>query len=167
VFDRRCQTTGRSEVAYFLAEERNLSGAALDAARADGYRAYQEQYGCLLRRLDGMLTSLETQPHFADATIVIHGDHGPRISAGQYVEGLSDRDMIDNYSALYAIRRPGTESGYDSRKVSVQRLTAEYFSAEGAELGPDDPTVVIDSREVGTVVVRQMPDFQPAGHTQQ
>ena len=114
-----------------------------------------------------MLTSLETQPHFADATIVIHGDHGPRISAGQYVEGLSDRDMIDNYSALYAIRRPGTESGYDSRKVSVQRLTAEYFSAEGAELGPDDPTVVIDSREVGTVVVRQMPDFQPAGHTQQ
>ena len=68
--------------------------------------------------------------------------------------------MIDNYSALYAIKGPGIEPGYDSRKVSIQRLTAEYFSGKTLEeLGPDNPNVVIDSKEQGKVVLREMPDF--------
>jgi len=162
VFDGACQETRTAVVAYFLTEDRKLTGAALDEVRKDGHRDYQEQYRCLVSRLERLLTRLETAPQFEDATIVIHGDHGPRISAGQYVENVSARDMIDNYSALYAIRSPKVKPGYDSRKTSVQRLTAEYFSRPGADLGPDDPTVAIDSKENGRVVVRLMPDFGSA-----
>lgn len=160
VFDAGCRETGTAAVADYLVEIRGLRGAALDRARADGYASYHEQYRCVARTLDSLLSRLDELPHFDDATIVIQGDHGSRISGGQYAETQSERDMIDNYSALYAIRRPGVAPGYDARKTSVQRLTAEYFS--GAVPGPDELTVAMDSKVDGNVVVRPMPDFGAA-----
>lgn len=161
VLDQMCRETGAATVGYFLTEKHNLRGAALDNERAQHYRRYYGQSGCLLRKLDSLLTRLEQAPAFKDATIVIHGDHGSRISAGQYVETISRRDMVDNYSALYAIKAPHITPGIDRRKTSVQRLTAEFFSGRTAQqLGPDVPTVVIDSKNEGTVVVKAMPDFE-------
>jgi hypothetical protein len=91
------------------------------------------------------------------------GDHGARISAGMHVESMSERDMIDNYPALYAIRGPGIEPGYDVRKTSIQRLSAEYFSGKPAEaLGPDELTVSIDRQDAEVAVDRPMPDFGAA-----
>lgn len=161
VFDETCRETGSSVTAFRLGEEGHLSGQALEHARAAGYLAYERQYRCLLMRLDDLLTRIDAQAQFKDATVVVHGDHGARISAGHFAENLSARDLVDNYSALYAIRRPDVEPGYDLRKTSVQRLTAEYFSAE-EELGPDNLTVAIDSRQDGNIVVHPMPDFAVA-----
>ena len=162
VLDESCELTGESVVGYFLSEEHGLTGAALERARVDAYRAYERQYRCVQRLLAAFLTHLEELPEFADATIVIHGDHGPRISAGQYAESVSSRDLIDNYSTLYAIRGPGIEPGYDGLQRSVQRLTAEYFVDDGESLGPDSLTVVVDSKEAGQVVIRSMADLSPA-----
>jgi hypothetical protein len=160
VYDRTCRETGQEVVAYFLKEEQQLTGDGLDLARAAGYEAYIDQYGCLLRKVEQFLATINALETFDDATIVIHGDHGSRISAGQFFENVSDRDLIDNYSALYAIRGPSVASGYDERMTSVQRLTAEYFAPGGTDaLGPDDLTIVIDSREKGQVVIKSMPDL--------
>jgi hypothetical protein len=159
VFDDACRETGRATVAYLLTEERRLRGTALEEARDRGYRDYQAQYRCGLGRMERLLRHLESVPEFADATIVVHGDHGPRISAGQHVESLSARDMVDNYSTLYAVRAPDLEPGYDTRLVSIQRLTAEYFGGEDLERGPAVPTVVVDSEEQGKVEVLPMPSF--------
>ena len=159
VFDESCRETGRASVAYFLREQHNLQGSALEETRARGYRDYQAQYRCLLSKMEGLLRAFEVDSRFADATIVIHGDHGPRISSGQYVERLTERDMVDNYSTLYAIRAPGLEPGYDTRLVSVQQLTAEYFGGEDLEPGPAVPTVVVDSEDEGKVEVLPMPSF--------
>jgi hypothetical protein len=71
--------------------------------------------------------------------------------------------MIDNYSTLYAIRRPGVEPGIDPRQVSVQRLTAEYFQNPPPEpVAVDDQSVVIDVDGDGEVVLREMPSM-PGG----
>jgi hypothetical protein len=154
-----CRESGTSAVGYFLQEQQGLHDAALDAAREQTYSRYVAQYGCAANKIETLLSDIDRDPAFADATIVIQGDHGARISAGQYAEDLSDRDMVDNYAALYAARKPGLAPGYDLREASVQRLTAEFFSGKTPdELGPDERTVVIDSRN-GSVVLRPMPDF--------
>jgi hypothetical protein len=163
VLDESCRETGQAVVSYFLVDERHLAGAALDRAREDAYGAYERQYGCLAARLDDLLTRVDRAPAFAGATIVIQGDHGSRISSGQFVEHMTARDMVDNYSALYAVRMPGVAAGFDTRETSVQRLTAEYFSGRSAaDLGPDNLTVTIDSAENGQVAIRPMPDFGQA-----
>lgn len=160
VYGADCRKSGADLTGYFLAENAHLSGTALDAERTRQFSAYLAQYRCLATKLDGLLSGLEQTPGYEEATIVFHGDHGARISAGQFAESQSDRDMIDNYSALYAIKRPDIEPGYDTRQVSIQRLTAEYFSGNTpAELGPDNQIVVIDSKEPGRVVLREMPSF--------
>lgn len=159
VFQSDCRQVTMPVVADYLVEERGLSGADLERVRDAGYRAYALQYGCLVRTLDSFLTRLDASPALRDATIVIHGDHGSRISAGRFAETVSDRDIVDNNSALFAVRRPDLAPGYDTRKISVQRLMAEYFGPPGTTLGPDEPTVVLDSREEGIVAVRPMPDF--------
>lgn len=155
VFDDACRETGRATVGYMLGEKHGLTGAALDSTRASVYQDYVAQYRCLTGRLEQWLERLDRDPRFADATIVIQGDHGPRISAGQFAESVSARDLVDNYSALYAIRSPDVVPGYDTRVTSIQRLTAEYFGAE--PLGPDYPTIAIDSRQEGQVRVLPMP----------
>ena len=163
VLDESCRETGQAVVPYFLVEQRHLTGAALDREREDAFGAYERQYGCLVAKLDDLLTRIDQSPVFKDATIVIQGDHGSRISSGQYVEHMTARDMVDNYSALYALRMPGVAAGLDPRETSVQRLTAEYFSGRNAtELGPDNLTVTIDSVEDGKVAERPMPDFDHA-----
>lgn len=160
VLNASCEAQRRWVSPYYLVEQRNLTGTQFDAMRSQFYSWYYGQVGCLLSKLDGFLTKIEEMPSLQQATIVFHGDHGSRISSGHFIENLSKRDMIDNYSALYAIKGPGIEPGYDSRKVSIQRLTAEYFSGKTLEeLGPDNPNVVIDSKEQGKVVLREMPDF--------
>jgi hypothetical protein len=163
IFDEACRQTGEILTGYFLTEQYGLIGDALDRERARIYAAYVGQYRCALQMVDRLLTTVDTLPQFQDATIVVMGDHGARISAGMHVESMSERDMIDNYPALYAIRGPGIEPGYDVRKTSIQRLSAEYFSGKPAEaLGPDELTVSIDRQDAEVAVDRPMPDFGAA-----
>jgi hypothetical protein len=160
VLDAHCRDTGAPTDSYYLlAEIHGLGPSEIEQKRQEGYPRYFEQYRCAASRLEGLLARLDALPRFADATIVVHGDHGTRMSPGQYAEHLSDRDLIDNYSALFAIRGPGITPGVDGRSASVQRLIAEYFDPQHTALVPDDATVVIDSEAPGHVVVRRMPDF--------
>lgn len=162
VFDSQCAETGQASVGYFLTEEHQLTGEAFERERAAIYEQYHQQYRCVLKLLDGFLGTLSTIPEFDDATIVLQGDHGARISAGRFAETLNERDLVDNHSALFAIRSPAIEPGYDTRKTSIQRLNAEYFGPDPDRLPPDNGTVVNDSRSPGRVEVRQMPDFADA-----
>ncbi len=54
---------------------------------------------------------------FDEATIIVHGDHGSRISviepAAQYADQVTDRDLIDSYATLFAMRGPTVTAGYD------------------------------------------------------
>lgn len=152
-----CAGTGQFDVPYFLTEQHALSGEELDIARSNHYRSYYQQYECVIRKLDVLLTTLNEIDGFRDATVVVHGDHGARISAGQYFENLSERDFVDNYSTLFAIKRPSLAPGQNDRAVSVQRLIAEYFGPGRVDdLPADTTTVAVDTGSYDKVVVHDV-----------
>lgn len=140
-----------------LTEKLGLNGARFEEKRAFYYSLYFPQVECGMREIAKLLDRLDSTPKFADATIIVLGDHGSRISAGSHWEYLTTRDIIDNHSALFAIRGPGIESGYDLRLTSIQRLTSEYLS-DRENLGPDDQTIVIFTL-TGEAKIIPMPDF--------
>jgi hypothetical protein len=98
--------------------------------REEAYRRYFEQTTCLLGILDDLFDAMRDRGIFDRATIIVHGDHGSRITIHDPVfenaERLSPRDLIDAYSALFAIRIPGVAAGYDKRMRSVQDLFGEF-----------------------------------------
>jgi hypothetical protein len=160
ILDASCAPQPGWELPYHLGEV-YAAGAELDGARDRHYRAYFRQMHCLFSKLDGLLTRLGDDPAFSDATIVLHGDHGSRISGARFAEVVTERDLIDNHAALYAIRAPGVDAGYDLRRVSVQQLTAEYLGGVSRPpAGSDDLSIVIDTTEEQNAVVLQMPELE-------
>jgi hypothetical protein len=115
-------------------------------SRRRRYEAYFGQLGCLYRFLRNFLEDLETSGLFQEATIIFHGDHGSRISLyspnSESAERLSDADLIDNYSVLYAVRRPGSKPAYNLNQRSSQALFAEMFL--GRPFPSEDSLVVLD-----------------------
>jgi hypothetical protein len=130
LLDETCEITGQWESPYYLKEQKELSGDALETQRAWYYSHYYKQMQCGIHTLDRFLTMVESVPALQNATIVIQGDHGSRISSGKFAENLTPRDMIDNYSAFFAIRMAGLAPGLDAQPISVQRLTKLYLSGQ-------------------------------------
>ena len=105
-------------------------------SRAQKYERYAEQVRCVLTLIDGLLDDLESRGLLDDAIIVINGDHGSRIPV-HFPSGLTlasgvltDSDLSDTFSTLYAIHAPGVSPGYDAGPA-VARRTAEPSSRRG------------------------------------
>jgi hypothetical protein len=99
--------------------------------REEAYQRYFEQTTCLLGILDDLFGAMRDRGIFDRATVIVHGDHGSRITIHdpvfENVDRLSPRDLIDAYSVLFAVRIPGAAGGYDTRMRSVQDLFGEYL----------------------------------------
>jgi hypothetical protein len=158
----QCELREQWYLPWFFTDRHGLKGTALEEKRTALYPQYFDQVICLTTKLDELLTDIDQRADYEDATVIVHGDHGSRLSATMFAEEMSQRDMIDNYSALFAIRAPEVKSGYDLRHVSIQHLAAEFLSGVPASsLAPDTGTVAIDERADGQVVTRQMPSLAP------
>lgn len=145
---------------HHLKEVKNLAGQEFKEARKFYNIMYYEQVSCIYKKLTGFMESIEQLDRFKNATIVINGDHGSRISSGQFVENLTDQDFVDNYSAHFSIRSPQVNPGYDLRSVSVQRLYAETFQLEaGLKMSSERDLVVANSMDKGRIVLVPMPEF--------
>ena len=145
---------------YLLQESHNLKGPTLQSVRESYYKDYYEQVSCVYKKLTELMEKLENLDQFKNATIVINGDHGSRISSGQYFENLSERDFVDNYSTHFSIRSPHVEPGYDLRSVSVQRLFAEFIQGKGkTKPEKEKDKIVANSIDAGRVILVNMPDF--------
>jgi hypothetical protein len=109
------------------------------AYRQEAYVRYFEQVRCVMKRLDKLFTILEKQDMLDEATILVHSDHGSRITVVDPVEVRRDRftplDSVDSFSALFAIRAPGIKPGYDKSLIALQNLFA------GTVLGVPPPAV--------------------------
>lgn len=156
-----CELRDRWYLPWFLTDRHGLTGAAMEAKRTELYPQYYDQVTCLTTKLDQLLTDLADDADFENATIVVHGDHGSRLSSTMFAETMSQRDMIDNYSALFAIRAPSVDPGYDMSHVSIQHLAAQFLSGIPAtSLAPESGTVAMDSREEGKVITKKMPQLE-------
>jgi hypothetical protein len=119
---------------------RQLAGIPKDRREA----AYFDQISCLLTSLEGLFEALESSPAGANAIVIIHGDHGSRITdidARIENEGrFTDQDLITGYSTLFAVRAPGLGSGYDARRQPIARLiealAGSQFRSADVQLEP-------------------------------
>ena len=110
------------------------------ATRKTRYRRYFEQVRCLYVKLDALFEQMRSAGLFDDAIIIVHGDHGSRISLTCFRDlgrdGVSDRDLVDSLSTLYAERIPGRPAGKSDRFTTIQRLFAEH-PLDRAPTAPD------------------------------
>jgi hypothetical protein len=163
IYDRNCKIQTNTDDWFHAVSradaEPEMSIINSPESRRRQYKAYFDQLGCLYRFLRDFLDNLKAAGLFQDATIILHGDHGSRISLyspnRETAERLSDIDVIDNYSVLYATRRRGSEPAYSLNQLSVQALFAETFL--GRPFLNDDSLVVLDD----WLATDSSPDAQP------
>lgn len=103
--------------------------------------AYFAQVRCTTRRMGLALRALSHSPAGANAIVIIHGDHGSRITELEptpaNVGKFSARDLISSYSTLFAIRFPGVQPGLSSGRRPIQDLLSD-FAGTGFSKAPDD-----------------------------
>jgi hypothetical protein len=151
ILDHNCVVTNKwGSLPQFMREDRNLTEAGFETERVAQYINYFKQATCVINLMDQLLDSIAATPQLQDATIIIHGDHGSRLSAGRFIETLSERDYTDNYSTLFVLRAPNVEVGIESRIVSVQQLISEIFNADHVSK-LKAPTVSVESRQDAVV----------------
>lgn len=137
LFDRRCEL--RSSMSDWstnriAATEPYVYNTA--ESRAQKYERYAEQTRCALTLIENLLDDLGSRGLLEDATIVINGDHGSRIPV-RFPTGmalstglLTDSDLSDTFSTLYAIHAPGIASGYDEAPRSLVELLNHHVGGE-------------------------------------
>lgn len=154
-----CVIEGEYDSGYRLAERVN-GEEGLDRARRTYYGQYLDQMRCVVSQIDAFLSGIESLPAFDDAVIVIHGDHGSRISAGSVAEKTGPRDMVDNYAAFFAVRAPGVEPGVDCVFTSLPQIFRHTMRGEQiSDLADPLPVLIASEAGEGVRLERPMPPF--------
>ena len=167
IFDSDC--TVRTPIFEWLEPKMWLEPgvAPMDAAgREAAYRDYFDQIQCTLIRLGELFDTMRTAGIFDDATIIVQGDHGSRIVLHMPFESLREEitreDLIDGFSALFAVRSPGREPGYDRRMRPLPDLFADVVAGPD-DAGPDASELapyVILNRTGERFVTMEMPNME-------
>ncbi len=142
----------------------------LDSQKA----AYLEQTRCASVLLRDALDALGRSPAGDDAVVVIHGDHGSRLSSKTpmaYSVGQFDRhDLIAGHSTLFAIRSPKIAAGYVAKMAPVPALLeaatkSSFRSINDAEARHYRPRVMLADRRWIPVRLHDLPVFDDLGAT--
>ena len=100
------------------------------------YRGFIAQVACVNRRVHGLIEALRRSGQFERAIVLVHGDHGSRISQtslGVHVrKNLTSDDLRDEYSTLFAVKAPGIVPGYDTDLWHIGDLLAGLRQGRGA-----------------------------------
>jgi hypothetical protein len=99
--------------------------------RKKAYADYFDQVHCVVQLLDNIFTSMNEAGLLRDATVIVHGDHGSRITIRDPIIAYRDQatksDYIDSFSTLFAIRTPELEPGYSPELQPLPNLFAEHI----------------------------------------
>ncbi len=156
-FDAECRL--KRDVGAWLARHRVSPPAPVQnsaESRARRYALYFGQVRCVHRKLAALFEAMRQQGVFERATVVVQGDHGSRISlvdpAPENAHRLSAGDLVDNFSTLFAVRKPdlapGVEEGTETGMRSIQSLFAELLLDRPA---PDDDRALLLTMRPSTV----------------
>jgi len=126
-YDDEC-TMREDPWSWLYSHDPDLEPARNNAeTRAARYPVYLEQVACTTKLLGDLFDSLREAEVYDDMTIIVHSDHGSRISfrvphreaSGQR---LRTEDFIDCYSTLFAVKAPRIRPGYDRRMLPLGPL---------------------------------------------
>jgi hypothetical protein len=107
--------------------------------QAERYRLYFDQMDCVLALLDNLLDRLRQAGMLDDSIILVHGDHGSRLAIRDpTVEAmpLTDSDLLDYFSLLYAAKIPGSPARYDVTPTPVEDLLIHSLNLPVSTKGP-------------------------------
>ncbi|MDJ0957690.1 MAG: hypothetical protein QNI91_12560 [Arenicellales bacterium] len=120
VYDDECILQAQRPIAETQASDSDLQATLVDnklkikkgnntvGTRTVRYRHYFSQIRCGLKMFDQMMTVLRETEAYNDAIIVVHGDHGSKISRlnsfSLWKDQLRNSDYVDTYSTLYAVK---------------------------------------------------------------
>lgn len=94
--------------------------------RADRYAMYFQQIICTRRKIDELINAIPPSLR-QNATIILQGDHGSRISIMDPMihvpaSRLALSDYADHFSTLFAVRSASLDAGYDLRVTPITCL---------------------------------------------
>lgn len=98
-------------------------------------RGYADQVRCLTSRIDRMLQALERTPAGRNAIVILHGDHGSRITpVVPFLNGpaLSDREVLLSHSTFFAIRVPGEAAAVVPGTYALDELMGDFAARDFA-----------------------------------
>ena len=154
-----CVLSGKIEATSNLVQ---YPAGEREKKRRDGFDRYFAQVRCVESGLDKFMSAIGRSENFRDAVIVIHGDHGSRISNSDVLEDYTERDFVDNYGTYFAIRSPQVDPGVDCEFVSLPEVFRRYI-ARGVDNRPRAgnplPVVVLSRSAGGAKVEAPMPRF--------
>jgi hypothetical protein len=103
-------------------------------SRARRYELYFEQMRCLYRKLEDMFQEWQKAGIFDRLVLIVHGDHGSRISQrtphANNQHKLSHADYLDGFSTLFAVKGPGHPPGYDRRVAAIEQLLGDVLGEQ-------------------------------------
>ncbi len=113
---------------------------------------------CLYSVLDGVLRSWKDAGVLDDLVIVMHGDHGSRLSLSRpkhddQLSAVSSQNDKDNFQTHFAYRIAGNSGRLDERQVGLQDWFAEFFGEESQEPNGD---VVFVRKQINSVKGRTL-----------
>ena len=154
-----CAPSSEGGVGYYLGD-RFPGPAEREEARRRYYASYFEQLRCVTGRLGAFLDGVARNPALQDARIIIHGDHGSRISVGNLIEDHGREDFVSNYATYFAVRAPGVKPGVDCRLTSLAEAFREQMATPVSSIDRPTPPVLVQSRAGANVIVEApMPAF--------
>ncbi|HKY31577.1 MAG TPA: hypothetical protein VJV23_03490 [Candidatus Polarisedimenticolia bacterium] len=131
VYDRSCRPRPVAE--WMLHRDDAETGG--DAVRGERWRARHQAYAgqieCLNRMLGELFDGMERRGLYDGATILVHGDHGSRITLAPSIhagawEAMDGGDKLSLFSTLAAVKPPSSAGGrIDPAMRSVAAVVAE------------------------------------------
>ncbi len=116
---------------YIYINETNPVGNTAESRKVR-YQLYFDQLSCLYSKLDELFKQLKAARIYENSIIILHGDHGSRISIREpFVSNrdvLTDEDIIDGFSTLFAVKIPGKAWDYDSSPQPLEQLMASVVT---------------------------------------
>jgi hypothetical protein len=173
IYDRSCSirpNTGQwlfqRRMAFFDRLKRFKTGEGLSLndveTREVLYRLYLEQVECTQKKVEELFERMKSAGVFDEAIIVVHGDHGSRVSRfGPGDDRATPADFVDLFSVLFAVKMPGQDAGYDRRLLPLDALLKSVVQEGRIPDGTDwagPPTVRI-WRGSRPAEHREMPTF--------
>jgi hypothetical protein len=95
------------------------------SSREKRYKKYFQQVKCVSNQLQELFDTMRRSNIFEEAVIIIHGDHGSRIRLRRPTlanqDEITSMDLLDSFSALFAVKIPNVKGEYDTRTLSLNQ----------------------------------------------
>ena len=114
---------------------RPWEGLTTQGSLAKKRAAYYEQLGCVQQKVQAALSALSKSSANTNHVIIIHGDHGSRLTrrmgaSNQEAGQFDDGDMIASFSTLFAVRTAVPTPQYSDARAPVSLLLREFADSQ-------------------------------------